>query len=433
MIALCLGLIFAILNIKMGWPTSFTMKYIKPFGTIFINSLKSVSIPLVIASLVVGVTRIEDTSRLSRISTKTLLIYTATTIIATFFGLLIGNVIKPGKIISDQTRDRLMSLYADKSIKVKVKANEAKKEKEGPLQIIVDAIPGNIFKSLTDSRKLLQVVLISIIFGIGLIKVPSRKRQRVISFFEGCNDALIEIIKMIMRMAPIGIFSLISSMLIEVAGDGGSSEIYGILKALLSYMLTVLLGLSILTFILYPLVLKLFTKVSIKDFFEGIRPAQLVAFTTSSSNAALPVTMERVEKHLGVSEEVSSFVLPLGATVNMDGGAVYQGISVLFIAQVLGINLSITSQIMIVVQVILGSVGTAGVPGASIVTLAMILESIGIPAAGLALIFAPERILDMCRTVTNITGDAVTAVVVASTEGELSKGADEYLLKQDNY
>ncbi len=431
MIALGLGLIFAILSIKLGWPASFTVKYIKPFGTIFISSLKAVAVPLVVSSLIVGVTRIEDTAKLSRISSKTLLIYTVTTIIATFLGLFIGNVFKPGKIISEQTRDKLMSIYADKSVQAKVRAKEAKKEKEGPLQIVVDAIPENIFKSLTNSKNLLQVVILSIVFGIGLTKIPSRKNKKVIAFFEGCNDSLIEIIKLIMRIAPIGIFALISSMLIEVAGS--SDEMYEVLKALLSYTSTVLLGLFILTMVLYPLIIKLFTKVSIKDFFKGMRPAQLVAFTTSSSNAALPVTMERVEKHLGVSEEVSSFVLPLGATVNMDGGAVYQGISVLFIAQVLGIELSITSQIVIVVQVVLGSVGTAGVPSASVVTLAMILESIGIPAAGLALIFAPERILDMCRTTTNITGDAVVAVVVASSEGELSEGADEHLLGHDEY
>lgn len=434
MIALALGLLFSIISIKFGLPSSITIKYIKPFGDIFLNSLKAVAIPLVIASLIVGITSIEDTSRLSRISTKTIALYIITTVFAATLGLVIANLIKPGKIIPEHTRNRLMSLYADESVKAKIKANETKKENEGFLQTFVDIVPDNIFKALTNTKNLIQVVFISIIFGIGLIKIPSRKSKKVISFFEGCSEALIEIIKLIMRFSPIGIFSLIATMMIEVSGGGNSSgEVYEVLKGLLWYMGTVLLGLFLLTFVLYPIVLKIFTKVSYKDFLKGMRPAQLVAFTTSSSSAALPVTMERVEKHLGVSEEISSFVLPLGATVNMNGSSLYQGISILFIAQVLGINLSISSQISLIASVTMASIGAAGVPAASLVAASMLLESIGIPAAGLALIFAPERILDMCRTVTNITGDAAVAVVVASSEGELSKGADEYLLEHDNY
>ena len=230
-----------------------------------------------------------------------------------------------------------------------------------------------------------------------------------------------------MRLAPVGVFALVASLLVEVAGDN-PHEIFEILYALLWYVATTILGLAFMTFIVYPILLSLFTKVSYVKFFKGIHPAQLIAFTTSSSAAALPVTMERVEKHLGISEEISSFVLPLGATVNMDGTSLYQGITVVFIAQALGLDLSIATQLTIVVNVAISSIGVAGVPGGALVTATMLLQSIGIPAAGLALILAPDRILDMCRTATNITGDAAVAVVIASSEGALTQGTKEQLL-----
>ncbi len=433
-IALFLGLIFSIVSIKLHIPHSLVIKYVKPFGDIFLNSLKAISIPLVVVSLIVGITSIEDTSKLSRISSKTLSLFFITTIFSAILGIIIVNTIKPGKIIPKHTRRKLMKLYGDESTKTNMQAIEAKKSTLGPLQIIVNIIPSNIFQALTNTKNLLQVVFISIIFGLGLIKIPSRKRQRVVSFFEGCNEALIEIIKLIMKFSPIGIFALISSLLIEITSGGNTSgEIFEVLKGLLWYMGTVLLGLFILTFIFFPIILKIFTKVNYQDFLHGMKPAQLVAFTTSSSSAALPVTMERVERHLGVSEEISSFVLPLGSTVNMNGSSLYQAVSIIFITQVLGIHLSLYSQALLVINVTMASIGAAGIPGASLVAVSILLESMGIPAAGLSLIFAPERLLDMCKTVTNITGDAAVAVVVASTEGELSKGADEYLLKQDNY
>jgi proton glutamate symport protein len=232
----------------------------------------------------------------------------------------------------------------------------------------------------------------------------------------------------------LGVFSLVASLLVEVAGDSKPGEVFEILYALLWYVGTVIAGLVTMTFVIYPLILKIFTAVGYKQFLRTIRPAQLVAFTTSSSAAALPVTMERVEKHLGVSEEISSFVLPLGATVNMDGTAIYQGVAVVFIAQALGIELSTTAQLVIVANVVMSSIGVAGVPGGAMVTTTMILQAIGIPVAGLALILAPDRILDMCRTVTNITGDALVAAVVATGEGEIltevSNG--EQILEENN-
>ena len=432
LIGLFLGLLFALLSIKSGWPTAFTVNYIKPFGTVFLNSLKMVAIPLIFASLVVGVTSIEDVTRLSRIGGKTLLIYTATTILAVALGLTIANLIKPGQVLSEQARDRLMTLYASEAVQRSVTLQEIH-ARGGPLQLLVDLVPENLFASMSSNVNLLQVVLAAILLGVALLKIPPRKSKPVILFFEGLNDAIIELIRFIMQLAPIGVFALVASLLVEVAGDNNPNEVFEILYALLWYVATTILGLAFMTFVVYPIILRLFTQVSYGNFFKGIHPAQLVAFTTSSSSAALPVTMERVERHLGISEGISSFVLPLGATVNMDGTALYQGIAIVFIAQALGLDLSIAAQLTIVVNVAISSIGVAGVPGGSIVTTTMLLQSIGIPAAGLALILAPDRILDMCRTATNITGDAAVAIIIASSEGELAEGTNEKLLDNEEY
>ena len=251
------------------------------------------------------------------------------------------------------------------------------------------------------------------------MQITPRKSRPVILFFEGVNDAIIEFIRFIMKLAPIGVFALVASLLVEVAGDNNPKEVFEILYALLWYVITVISGLALITYVVYPIPIRLFTKMGYLQFFRGIYPAQLVAFTTSSSSATLPVTMERSEKHLGISESMSSFVLPLGATVNMAGTALYQGVAIVFIAQALGLDLSIAAQLSVIANVVIASLGVASVPGGAMVTTMMLLQSLGIPAAGLALILAPDRILDMCRTVTNITGDAAVAVVIASSEGEL--------------
>ena len=426
-IGLVAGLIFAMLSIRLGWSTTFTVNYIKPFGTIFLNSLKMIAVPLIFASLIIGITNIEDITKLSRIGGKTFFIYTTTTILAVILGLTIANLARPGQIISEQTRDRLMSLYGDQAEQhgdVLQQINQG-----GPLQFLIELIPENLFKALSDNFHLLQVVVVAITLGIALLKIPLRKSKPVILFFEGLNDAIIELIRFIMQLAPLGVFALVASLLIEVAGGNSPSEILEILFALLWYIATVILGLLLLTYVIYPIILKLFTKIGYTHFFKSIQPAQLIAFTTSSSSAALSVTMEQVEKHLGVSEDICSFVLPLGATVNMDGTALYQGVAIVFIAQALGINLSISAQLMIVANVAISSIGVASVPGAAMITTTMILQSIGIPAVGLALILAPDRILDMCRTATNITGDALVAVLIGSSEGELTEMTNEQLLE----
>ena len=433
LIGLFLGLSFATLSIKLGWPASFTINYIKPFGTVFLNSLKMVAIPLIFVSLVVGVTSIEDVTKLSRIGGKTFLIYTATTILAVALGLIMANLIKPGQVISEQTRDRLMTLYTVETGQHGA-TTKAIQEKGEPLQRLVDLVPENLVASMSNNENLLQVVLVAILFGIALLQITPRKSRPVILFFEGLNDAIIEFIRYIMKLAPIGVFSLVVSLLVEVAGDNNPNEVFEILYALLWYVTTVILGLAFMTFVVYPIILRLFTKMGYVQFFQGIYPAQVVAFTTSSSSATLPVTMERVEKHLGIPEDISSFVLPLGATVNMDGTALYQGVAIVFIAQALGLDLSITAQLAIVTNVVISSIGVAGVPGGAMVTTMMLLQSLGIPAGGLSLILAPDRIIDMCRTVTNITGDTAVAVIIASSEGELgSEDNEKSLEKKGNH
>lgn len=420
LIGLCLGLLFATISIKMGLPVSFTVNYIKPFGTIFINSLKAVSIPLIIASLVVGITSIEDTSKLSRIGGKTILLYVLTTVFSVILGIVVANVVKPGKIISSETRNNLIELYNKQNNTLDNKKNIAKNiSKKAPLQFIIDLVPDNIFKALTENTNLLQIVLGSMVFGISLMKIPRKKSKVILTGLQTINESLVEIIKMIMKFAPLGVFSLVSSLLIEITSNSSSNQIIEILNALLWYITTVVGTLAVTTFVIYPLFLSITTKIKYTEFLKGIKQAQLMAFSTSSSSATLPILMEKAEKELGVSEEISSFVLPLGVTINMNGTSIYQAIAVIFIAQALGLDLSIPAQLAIIANITFSSIGVAGVPGAAIVATALVLESANIPAAGLSLILAPDRILDMCRTVTNITGDAAVAVAVASSEGQI--------------
>lgn len=415
LIGLAAGLLFGLLCIFTGIPVSLIVNYIKPFGTIFVSALKMIAMPLILASLIVGISNLGDISRLSRMGGKTIAVYMTTTIIATTIGLLIVNVVKPGKIITEQTRTELMEMFErDATLKTDV-ANKLKEE--GPLQPLVNIIPDNLIGAASENENMLQIVFFAIIFGVALLQIKSKKKAVIIGFFEGLNDVVIQIIHYIMMFAPYGVFALIATLIVEIAGDNPSKALE-ILGALLSYAGTVLSGLLIMIFLVYPSIFRLFTKVKYRTFFRGIRDAQLLAFSTSSSSATLPVTMESVENNLNVSEEVSSFVLPLGATINMDGTSLYQSVAAVFIAHAMGLELSITSQIAIVLTAVLASIGSAGVPGAGMVMLVIVLEAAGIPAAGLALIVAPDRPLDMCRTVVNITGDATVAMVVASSEGE---------------
>jgi Na+/H+-dicarboxylate symporter len=424
-IGLVLGLIFGLVVINTSISNSFTLDYIKPFGTIFINGLKMIAVPLVLASLIVGVSNLGDISKLSRIGGKTIGIYLLTTVIAVSIGLVLVNVFQPGKSLPVETRESLMSLYeGDAGSKL---GQAAELQKQSPLQPLIEIVPENFFLASTDNSAMLQVVFFAILVGIALLQISKEKADPVIRFFDGLNEVIIQIVNYIMMIAPYGVFALMASLIVEIAGENPDSAVQ-LLLALLKYSLVVVGGLLTMILIVYPAILMAFTKVKYIDFFKAIRPAQLLAFSTSSSSATLPVTMKQVEEELGVSEEVSSFVLPLGATVNMDGTSLYQGVAAVFIAQALGMELSITQQLMIVLTATLASIGSAGVPGAGLIMLIIVLESIGVPAAGIALIIAPDRILDMFRTVVNVTGDAAVCTVVASTEGELPEG----LLRKSN-
>lgn len=416
LIGMALGLIFGMIAIQFEVLSSITLDYIKPIGTIFIRSLKMVAVPLVLASLIIGVANIGDISKLSRMGGKTLMIFIITTVISITLGLSLVAVLKPGHKLPEETRQNLMSLY-DANAGSNISVAQAVKTR-GPLQPLVDMVPDNVFLSASDNGRMLQVVFFALLVGVALLQIPKERGSTVLSFFNGLNDVIVKIVQYIMMIAPYGVFALIASLIIEIAGDD-PAKAWSLLYALLWYTITVVIGMFIMMAAVYPILIRYFSSIKYLDFFKGMRPAMLLGFSTSSSTATLPVTMDRVEKHLGVSEQVSSFVLPIGATINMNGTSLYQGVSALFIAQALGLELTLNSQLMIVLTATLAAVGTAGVPGAGLVMLVVVLEAVGIPAAGIALIMAPERILDMIRTMVNITGDATVAVVVAATEGEL--------------
>jgi len=415
-IGLTLGLVYGIIAASNGWG-SFTSDWIAPFGTVFISLLKLIAVPLVLASLITGVASLSDLKKLSRIGGKTIAIYVGTTAVAVTIGLVSVNVLQPGDKVPDQMKEKLQQTYEKDATS---RAGNAQKVKgRGPLQPIVDMVPSNFFSSASSNRNMLQVVFVAIFVGIGLIQIPKDKGKPVLDFFEGLNDVVIKLVDFIMLMAPIGVFALIAQTINKIAGDD-LSQILELLGALGYYMIAVILGLIIHAGITYTGLLKFMSKMPLKTFYKGIAPAQLLAFSTSSSGATLPVTMDCCEEELGVSEEVSSFVLPLGATINMDGTALYQAVAAVFIAQTLGMGLGIGAQLTIILTAVLASIGTAAVPGAGIIMLVIILEAVSVPSAGIALILGVDRILDMMRTVVNVTGDASIAVIVADSEEQLT-------------
>jgi Na+/H+-dicarboxylate symporter len=389
----------------------FVTNWVKPFGTTFINSLKLIAVPLIVASLIMGIAGLKDISKLSKMGGRTIGIYVISTILAVSTGLLLVNIIKPGSYVSEQTRNDLTSNYAGDA--AQKQADAVSQQNQGPLQALVDLVPENVIGAAGDNANMLQVIFFIIFFGVGLILIPPDKSKPVIDFFDGVNEVVLKMIDIIMLAAPFGVFALLASLVVE-------SPSLDIFKALGMYSLCVLLGLGFLVLVVYPLTVRYFTGVSYGDFFRGISPAQLLAFSTSSSAATLPVTMERVTEHLGVDDDVASFVLPVGATINMDGTSLYQGVAAVFIAQALGLGLDFGQQITIVVTATLASIGSAAVPGAGMVMLVIVLQSIGVPPEGLALIFAVDRPLDMCRTIANVTGDATVAMLVAKSVNKIS-------------
>ena len=414
-IGLVLGVFFGVLAATQGWGI-FVSNWISPFGKIFINLLKLIAVPLVLSSLITGVASLSDLKKLSRIGGRTISIYIATTTVAVTIGLLSVNLLQPGATVPDDMKLKLQETYQS-SVSGRVEAAGEVKERSA-LQPIVDMVPSNFFNSASNNRNMLQVVFVAIIIGIALIQIKESKAKPVLDFFEGINELVIKLVDNIMFLAPYGVFALIADTITSIAGNN-ISNVLELLGALGFYMFAVIIGLTFQTLVTYTIVLKLFSKMPLKKFYQGLAPAQLLAFSTSSSGATLPVTMERCEEKLGVSEEVSSFVLPLGATINMDGTALYQAVAAVFIAQTLGMDLTLGAQLTIVLTAVLASIGTAAVPGAGVIMLVIILEAISVPSAGIALILGVDRILDMLRTVTNVTGDASVAVAVASSEGEL--------------
>ena len=411
-IGLLLGTAYGIASAFNGW-SEFTSNFISPFGTIFLNLLKLIAVPLVISSLITGVASLSDTRKLSRIGLRTILLYVATTAVAVSIGLILVNVLEPGSAIPDSYQETLSNEYIDKAASKKNLADSVQ-ENRGPLQPLVDMVPSPIFSAASNNSNMLQVVFISIIFGISLIGIDRKFSKPVLEFLKGVNQLIIKLVEIIMYFAPYGVFALIAKTISSVSGD--ISQIGSLLTALLFYMGVVIVGLFIHMGITYIAILKFFTNISLKHFFKSIGPVQLVAFSTSSSGATLPVTMKRCEKDLGVSKEISSFVLPLGATINMDGTALYQGVAAVFIAQAIGMDLTLADQFVIVATAVLASIGTAAVPGAGIIMLVIILEAINVPSEGIALILGVDRILDMIRTTTNVTGDATIACAMDSLE-----------------
>ena len=415
LIALGLGLAYGVVAAIAGW-VQFTADWIAPFGTIFLRLLLLVAVPLVLASLITGVASLSDLNKLSRIGGKTIAIYLATTLIALIIGLSVVNVLRPGATVPDTLRARLQATYQT-DVEVRERA-AADAQDRGPLQPLVDVVPDNIFGAATNNRNMLNIVFVAFLFGTALMLIPKKNAQPLFDFFASVNAMFIKIVEMVIVFAPLGVFALIADTMTGVAGDS-PQEVAQLLGALGFYCLAVLLGLAIQTFVIYPFLLKLFTPLHLRHFFSGMVPAQLVAFSTASSVATLPVTMRCAKNKLGVSEEVASFVLPLGATINMDGTGLYQAVAAVFIAQTLGVPLDLWAQLTIVLMALLASIGTAGVPSAGIGMLVIILEAIGVPITGIALILGPDRILDMFRTTANITGDATVAAVVAASENQL--------------
>ena len=409
-IGMGLGIVWGLISVWTGWEL-FTTNWVKPWGTIFLKLLKLIAVPLIFVSLVKGISSLTDITKLSRIGYKTIVIYIITTVFATTVGLALVNIMKPGDVFPDDKQEQYRQKFGGQ---VELRQESAREiEKQSPLHFFEDMIPENFFRAAGDNSKMLQIIFFAILFSIALVLVPGQKTQVVKDFFDGLNDVILKIVDIIMRFAPIGVFALMAALVVDFSGDKD------IFTALGMYMITVTLGLFLLIIGLYPIMIRVFARIRIADFLKGILPAQLVAFTTSSSAATLPVTLKQVTNELKVSKPIANFVLPVGVTINMDGTSCYQAIAAVFIAQVFGIELTLVQQLTIVLTATLASIGSPGIPSGSIVMLIIVLNSVGLPVEGLALILGVDRPLDMLRTVVNITGDSTVSSIVARSEGEL--------------
>jgi Na+/H+-dicarboxylate symporter len=461
-IALVLGSIYALLSVNFGW-NEFTLNFIDPFGKIFINILKLIAVPLVLFSIISGVSALKDIRKLGKIGMKTLGLYLVTTMIAVSVGLVVVNLIQPGKKASNELRlenrigyelwaknngvatpngecysceasnSELVSKLSTSDqeerpndwVKDKLaKAENAKKTR--PMQALVDVVPSNIVKAMFD-MEMLQVIFFAIFFGIVLVMLPEDKAKPVADFMVGVNEVFIKMVDVVMKAMPFFVFCLLAGAIVSAAGDD-PTKLTELLSFLGWYSLAVIVGLVFMAAIFYPSLIALFVKnMSYRFFLKGISKAQLTAFSTSSSVATLPVTLHAVEYNLGVSKRTTSFVLPIGATVNMDGTSLYQAVAVVALAQFHMVDLDLMQQLTIVLTATLASIGAAAIPSAGLVLMIIVLESVGLNPAWIALIFPVDRILDMCRTVVNVTGDAAVSTIVASSEGELTIPQDDLI------
>lgn len=456
-LGLLAGVVWALISSSLGW-NEFTINWIDPFGAIFIRLLKFIAVPLVLFSIISGVAGLSDVSKLGRLGGKTLGIYLVTTVIAVGIGLMLVNIVKPGTFMDDQQRlknrisyelwlkdnnmgqpkdgkwfinmpanQHLLSQATSETIsakdlkEVENKMKLAKEQNDGsPLQFIVDMVPENIVMSIANNKLMLQVIFFAIFFGVTIVLIPREKSKPVIDFIDGLNAIFLRMVEMVMQAAPFFVFALLAGVIAKMADT--PAEVLEIFLGLGSYSLTLVVGLAFMVFVFYPLLLKIFIKkISYKELFKNISPAQFLAFSTSSSAATLPVTMECVEENMGVSRNVSSFVLPIGATVNMDGTSLYQAVAVVFLAQLHMVDLTFAQQLTIVLTATLASIGAAATPSAGLVMMIIVLQSVGLNPAWVAIIFPVDRILDMCRTVVNVTGDAAVCSIIAKSEGELEK------------
>lgn len=407
LIGMLIGITYGLIAVNFDM-SNFTRDWIKPFGTIFINLLKLIAVPLILFSLVSGIANLKDISKLSRMGLKTVGMYILTTVIAVSLGLFLVNVIDPGASFPQDEQHKFEERYG--SDVNKKQQDAASVQGESPMQFLVDMVPSNLVSAMSENSRMLQVIFFAIFFGISIILLPEKTTEPVTRFFVSMNSVILKMIDLIMEFAPIGVFALLGNIIVELKGDSALFTSLGL------YGLTVVLGLLLMIFVVYPIFLKLFTKISYRDFYKGILPAQMLAFSTSSSAATLPVTMECCEKNLKISKEVTSFVLPIGATINMDGTSLYQAVAAVFIASAFGMDLSLGQQLTIVLTATLASIGSAAVPGAGIVMLVIVLTSIGVPTEGIALIFAVDRPLDMIRTMVNVTGDSTIAAIIHQVE-----------------
>ena len=410
------GLLFGFSMTFFSWGNDFVTNWILPVGTIFVRLLKLIAVPLILASLIKGISDLKDIAKFKDMGLKTFGLYMMTTLVAIFIGLTLVNVFVPGNGISPETVEKLTATYANDSGVTSKIATATAQQEAGPLQFVIDMVPDNVFFALSDNGLMLQVIFFAIFFAISMLLIGEERAQPIKQFFDTLNDVILKMVDLIMLSAPYAVFALLSSVVV-------SSNNPELLIALMKYSGLLVLGL-VMMIVFYMVLIKFVVKMDPFWFITKISPAQLLAFSTSSSAATLPVTMERLEEHVGVDQEVSSFVLPVGATINMDGTSVYQAIAAVFISQALGFELTLGNQLTIILTALLASIGAAAVPGAGMVMLVIVLESVGFPAdklaIGLALIFAVDRPLDMCRTVVNITGDATVATIIAKKLNKLN-------------